>query len=425
MKVLYQLVVFLASCLLPIVAVFSKKMRLFIDGRKETFDKLKAFHKNDNIIWIHAASLGEFEQARPIIEELNISHPTYKILVTFFSPSGYEIRKNYELADVICYLPLDSKTNARKFIEATNPNMAIFIKYEFWPNFLNELKERKIKTILVSGILREKQIFFKGYGSFMRNSLKAFNHFFVQDENSKELLKTINFNNVTVSGDTRFDRVSKILAQDNQLDFIHEFKNNQYTIVAGSTWQEDEELLVNYINNEASSNEKFIIPPHNIKQEGILELQKSIQKKSVLFTEKEDKNLSEYQVFIADTIGILTKIYASANVAYVGGGLKTGLHNILEPATFGIPIVIGNKFDKFKEAKDLVALQGCVSINNQQEFTAIFNRFKMDESFRKSTGKINQNYIQQNIGATKIIMKYLNNQITKMSGRAQSRPQNI
>jgi len=417
MKFFYQILVFVASLILPIIAVFSKKMKLFVDGRKETFDRLKVFNQNDKVIWIHAASLGEFEQARPIIEELKTSHSRYKILVTFFSPSGYEIRKNYGLADVICYLPLDSKKNAKKFIDTVHPTMAIFIKYEFWPNFLNELENRKIKTILTSGILREKQIFFKWYGGFMRDALKAFHHFFVQDENSKTLLESINFKNITISGDTRFDRVSKILEQDNQLDFIDEFKDNKYTIVAGSTWQEDEELLMSYINNNASENEKFIIAPHNIKQEAILELQKSIDKKTVLFSERPfdcaqgDNSLREYQVLIIDTIGILTKIYSAADVGYVGGGLKTGLHNILEPATFGIPIVIGNKFDKFKEAKDLVALQGCVSINNQQEFTAIFDKFKSDEKFRLATGKINQNYIQENIGATKLIMDYISKQL--------------
>ncbi|MGY0407702.1 MAG: 3-deoxy-D-manno-octulosonic acid transferase, partial [Polaribacter sp.] len=342
MKFLYSFAIFLTSLLLPIVAIFNKKIKLFVAGRKETFSKIDKL-KKAKTIWFHAASLGEFEQARPIIEALQKNYKSYKILVTFFSPSGYEIRKNYNLADVICYLPIDSKSNASKFIATVNPKLAVFIKYEFWPNLLNELKKKEIPTILVSGILREKQLFFKRYGKFMRKSLEAFYHFFVQDANSKKLLNSIDFKNVTVAGDTRFDRVSTILEQDNSLDFITDFKNNQYTIVAGSTWKEDEELLVHYINNEASEDEKFIIAPHNIKQESILELQKSIHKKTILYSEKpfngssRDISLREYQVFIMDTIGILTKIYAVADVAYVGGGLKTGLHNILEPATFGIP----------------------------------------------------------------------------------------
>tara|TARA_B110000902_G_C14244087_1_gene563575 strand:- start:482 stop:1714 length:1233 start_codon:yes stop_codon:yes gene_type:complete len=410
MNFLYNILIFKATLLLQILAIFSKKLKLFVDGRKQTFSKIEAL-KNENVIWFHAASLGEFEQARPIIEELKKNFNQYKILVTFFSPSGYEIRKNYNLADVICYLPLDSRSNAREFVEIVNPKFAIFIKYEFWPNLLNELKLKEIPTILVSGILREKQIFFKYYGGFMRESLKAFNHFFVQDRNSKNLLGSINFENITIAGDTRFDRVSEILEQENTLDFIDEFKNDQYTIVAGSTWQEDDELLVNYINNEASEEEKFIIAPHNIKSEAILALQKSINKKTILYSAKADKILSEYSVFIIDTIGILTKIYAAADVAYVGGGLKTGLHNILEPATFGIPVVIGNNHDKFKEAVDLVDLKGCISISNQEEFSSIFMKLKLDEDYRKLTGNINQKYIQENLGATKIIMNYLKTQL--------------
>ena len=410
MKLLYSIVVFLAKITLPIIALFNKKIKLFVEGRRQTFSKIETLKKEDTI-WIHAASLGEFEQARPIIEELKKTHSTYKILVTFFSPSGYEIQKNYKLADVICYLPLDTKSNAKKFLEIVNPKISIFVKYEFWPNFLNELHKREIPTLLISGIFRKNQVFFKSYGGFMRNALKAFHHFFVQDERSKELLESINFNNVTIAGDTRFDRVSKILEQDNSLDFINQFVNNQYTIVAGSTWQEDEEFLVNYINKEASNHEKFIIAPHTIKSDKITELKKSIDKKTVLYSEKEGKNLKDYQVFIIDTIGILTKIYSVADVAYVGGGLKTGLHNILEPATYGIPVVIGNKYDKFKEATDLVLLGGVFSISNQKEFSNIFIRFKEDDSFRKSTGEINKKYIQENLGATTKIMNYLKTQL--------------
>ena len=223
MKFLYNFVVFISSLLLPIIGLFNKKIKLFVHGRNETFSKIAKL-KNSKTIWFHAASLGEFEQARPIIEEIKKNYPAYKVLVTFFSPSGYEVRKNYNLADVICYLPLDSKSNARKFIKEVNPALAVFIKYEFWPNLLNELKAKKVSTILVSGILRDKQLFFKSYGGFMRDSLKAFDHFFVQDENSKKLLNSINFENVTVAGDTRFDRVSKILEQNNSIGFIMNLK---------------------------------------------------------------------------------------------------------------------------------------------------------------------------------------------------------
>ena len=416
MHFFYNILVFKASFLLPFIAIFNKKIKLFVNGRKETFSKIASL-KNQKTIWFHAASLGEFEQARPIIEELKKNYSEYKILVTFFSPSGYEIRKDYKFADVTCYLPLDSKANAKKFIEIVNPKMAIFIKYEFWPNLLNELKRKEIPTILVSGILRKKQIFFKFYGGFMRESLQAFHHFFVQDKNSKDLLKSINFKNVTVSGDTRFDRVSNILDQATSLNFINECNDNKYTLVAGSTWKEDEQLLVDYINNNATEIEKFIIAPHNIKQEAILELKKSINKKTVLYSNKPldcargDNNLKDYTVFIIDTIGILTKIYASADLAYVGGGLKTGLHNILEPATFGIPVVIGNKYNKFKEAVDLVKIGGCISIKNQEEFNKNLIELKEDKNFRNLTGIINKKYIEDNLGATKKIMNYLKQQL--------------
>jgi 3-deoxy-D-manno-octulosonic-acid transferase len=406
MNLFYNVVVCITSWLLPIVALFNKKIKLFVRGRKESFSKISGL-KNAKTIWFHVASLGEFEQARPIIEEIRNTHSEYKILVTFFSPSGYEIRKNYNLADVVCYLPLDSKSNVRKFVKEVNPVMVLFIKYEFWPNLLNELKKKEIKTILVSGILRKNQIFFKYYGGFMRRSLQAFHHFFVQDLTSKELLNSINFSSVTVSGDTRFDRVSKLLSQENTPDFISDFKNNQYTVVAGSTWKEDEELLVNYIINKASAKEKFIIAPHNINKDAILKLQEALHNKAILFSEKEGKKLSEYKVLILDTIGILTKIYPAADAAYVGGGLRTGLHNILEPATFGIPIVIGNQYKKFKEAIDLVALKGCISISNQEEFSSIFIKLHADENYRKTVGEKNKQYIQQNLGATRLIMNYL------------------
>ncbi|WKD85628.1 3-deoxy-D-manno-octulosonic acid transferase [Polaribacter huanghezhanensis] len=434
MRFIYNFTVILTTFLLSIVAFFNKKIRLFVDGRKESFDKLSILKNTEKVIWIHAASLGEFEQGRPIIEKVKEQFPSHKIVLTFFSPSGYEIRKEYKHADVVCYLPMDSRKNVRKFLEIVNPSMAIFIKYEFWPNYLFGLKERDIPTILISGIFRKNQIFFKPFGGFMRKSLKAFDHFFVQDESSQELLKSISLNNVTISGDTRFDRVYEILQQDNALDFITEFKNNQYTVVAGSTWKEDEELLVNYINQ--SEGEKFIIAPHNINAKEIELLKKTINKKVVLYSEyiknvgssgverfcllevstplEETKlSLKEYHVFIVDTIGILTKIYATADAAYVGGGLtKNGVHNVLEPATFGVPIVIGPTYKKYKEVVDLVALKGCKVIANQNEFSTIFTKLNSDKEFREKLGKINQNFIKNNIGATEKAIKYINQKIT-------------
>mgnify|MGYP001244090753 CR=1 FL=1 len=409
MNFFYNLIVYLSFLFLKVYAFFNKKIKLFVAGRKEIDIKISVIKNTDKIIWFHVASLGEFEQAVPIIEEVKRSLKTHKILLTFFSPSGYEIKKNYILADIICYLPFDTNQDVKQFIELVHPEMVVILKYEFWPNLLNQLKRNGIPTILVSGIFRKDQVFFKPTGKWMRKSLTAFHHFFVQDEFSKGLLESISIKNVSMAGDTRFDRVAKILEQDNSLPFIEEFKNNQYTVVAGSTWEEGEQFLVNYINQ--SSNEKFIIAPHTIHPKSIQKLKDTIQKQAILYSDKDGKDLSTYDVFILDTIGLLKKVYSYADVAYVGGAFKTGLHNILEPATFGIPIVIGTKYSKFKEAVDLVELKGCISVNNQIAFSRIFNQLKQDESYRKKIGNINSNYIKKNIGATTLIMKYINKQL--------------
>lgn len=409
MNPLYNLAAHITYSLLNVYGLFNEKMKLFIKGRKETFKKLSVLKKEDKVIWFHAASLGEFEQAIPIIEKIKENYTDYKVVVTFFSPSGYEVRKNYELADVICYLPFDTKKRMQKFLKMVHPELAIIIKYEFWPNLLKELKNQSIDTILVSGIFREDQSFFKSSGNWMRKALATFDHFFLQDESSQKLLESIDLKNTTVSGDTRFDRVVRILEQDNTLDFIETFKNNQYTVVAGSTWSEGEEFLVNYLNQ--SEGEKFIIAPHSMNEKNIQDLKHSITKKVILFSEKEGKDLSEFDVLIVDTIGLLTKIYSYADAVYVGGGYKTGLHNTLEPATFGVPIVIGTDFNKFKEAVDLVQLKGVISVKNQEEFSSAFHRFKTDESFREETGKINHNYIQTNKGATEKVMTYIHKKL--------------
>jgi 3-deoxy-D-manno-octulosonic-acid transferase len=391
------------------VALFNKKIKLFVSGRNESFSKLTAaISKNDKVFWIHCASLGEFEQGRPIIEKLKLQYPQHKLVVTFFSPSGYEVRKNYEIANVVCYLPLDTIKNATKFLEIIHPSLAIFVKYEFWPNMLRQLQHRKIQTILVSGIFRENQAFFKLYGGWMRKSLKAFSHFFVQDINSKKLLESIHYQNVTQSGDTRFDRVFEITNQNNNLDFIEQFKNNTYTLVAGSTWKEDEDLLVNYINNTASTSEKFIIAPHNINKKAIAELQKSILIPTVLFSEKAQKNLANYQVFIVDTIGILTKIYSYANVAYVGGGYtKSGVHNVLEPATFGVPIIIGPNYYKFIEVVDLVQNNACFVVDNSQKLSVLLTEFLQNEKKREQAGSNAFDYVKSKKGATSKILNFI------------------
>jgi len=385
-------------------------MNSFVSGREKSFAEISEKISGQNeVIWVHCASLGEFEQGRPLIENIKTKYPDYKVVLTFFSPSGYEIQKNYSLADVTVYLPLDTINNAKKFLDLVNPKIAIFVKYEFWPNILRELKKRNITTLLVSGIFRSNQVFFKDYGSWMRKSLKAFSHFFVQNENSKMLLNSIGYHNSTVSGDTRFDRVYKIINQDNHLDFIDDFVQNKYTLVAGSTWPKDEELLVNYINNIASDKEKFIIAPHNITVKGIENLQRSIIKKTTLFSDKNKNNNA--QVFIVNTIGILTKIYSYVNVVYVGGGFGVGIHNLLEPAAYGVPIIIGPNFKKFREAVDLVNLKACYSILDQEELNNYLIQLYADERFREEKILSTKNYISKNIGATEIILSYISKKI--------------
>src|SRR5690606_3233914 len=272
-----------------------------------------------------------------------------------------------KIADITVYLPLDTKQNVKRFLDLVQPKMVFFIKYEFWPNYLNELKKRNIPTYLVSGIFREDQLFFKGYGSFYRNALSTFHHFFVQNKESKQLLESIDFKNVTVHGDTRFDRVAEIVEHVQPLDFIEKFKNNAFTIVIGSSWIDDENVYLPYLNS--SKNIKFIIAPHNIKEEEINRLEQKINKEVVRYSNYNPDDLSTANVFIIDTIGILTQVYAYADISYVGGAFKTGLHNILEPATYGIPVVIGPKYEKFQEAKDLVSLGSCLVVNNIEELS--------------------------------------------------------
>ena len=401
-----------ADFILKIAALFNPKIKLFVDGRKSVYkvlsNKIKAY---DKTIWFHAASLGEYEQGLPVMERMKSRFPNHLIVLTFFSPSGYEVRKNNTIADVTVYLPLDTKSNVDKFMEIVRPDMAFFIKYEYWPNYLNALKNRETPTYLISGIFREDQLFFKWYGGFYRNALNAFEHFFVQNSKSKDLLLKLGKSNVTVSGDTRFDRVASILNRDNTLEFIEEFKNNSLTIVVGSSWPKDESLLVSYINS--TENVKFIIAPHNIKTEQIQALKNSISKKTILFSEVDFTssnpiNLANFDVFIIDTIGILTKIYSYADIAYVGGGFgNPGVHNILEPATFGVPIVIGPNYSHFPEATALVNMEGCISISTQEELNEAFDNLIQNQDIRFEKGHICSTFVEMNKNATEIIMNHI------------------
>lgn len=409
MGFLYNIGIHLAHFGLKCTAPFNQKIKSGVIGRKNTFKILQENLKpNDKTLWFHCASLGEYEQGLPVFKVLKARYKQHKILLSFFSPSGYEIRKNSPIANIVVYLPLDTKANAKQFLNLVNPELIVFVKYDIWPHFLNELKRRKLRAILISAAFRENQSFFKFYGNQLRNALFAFEHIFTQNENSKKLLESINYKNVTVSGDTRFDRVSSQLETDNTLGFIETFKQNKLCVVGGSTWPEDETLFINFINSGASKNVKFIIAPHNIKSTQIKNIQEKLTAESVLFSEKDTKQLENAQVFIVDTIGILSKIYSYADIAYVGGAMgTTGLHNTLEPAVFGVPIIIGNNHSKFPEAQEMIDHGGMFSISNQIQFDAILTEFIQNSEKRTFSGNINLEYIKKNKGAVTKIMAYL------------------
>lgn len=409
MNLLYNITIQLASVVLKLLSLFNNKLKLGVDGRALTFNKLDQFlNKGDKTLWFHCASLGEYEQGLPIFTELRKDYPNHKIVLSFFSPSGYEIRKNAPFADLVVYLPLDTKNNAKRFISLVNPELTVFVKYEIWPNYLNEIKSRGLRALLISAVFRKDQSFFKWYGSQTREALFAFEHIFTQNETSKKLLESINYKNVTISGDTRFDRVSNQLNTDNNLDFIKAFKDNKLCIVIGSSWPEDESLIIEFINNYSGTPIKFIIAPHNIKSKQIENIQTNLKKPAILFTQKEKKDLSQYDVFILDTIGLLSKAYSYADIAYIGGAMgNTGLHNILEPAVFGVPIIIGKNYQKFPEAFDMIKNKGVKSVSNITELGTELNSLINDQESRLTTGNQNADFIKKNKGAVIQIMQYL------------------
>jgi 3-deoxy-D-manno-octulosonic-acid transferase len=406
---IYNIAIHLTELVLKYGAWFNTKLDQGVKGRQHTFKILEDYlDNNDKTLWFHCASLGEYEQGLPVFKALRKYYNNHKIVLSFFSPSGYEIRKDSPIADIVIYLPLDTKKNAKQFIKQVNPELTIFVKYDIWPNFLSELKRKQKRAILISAIFRKNQSYFKFYGAPLREALFAFEHIFTQNEISKKLLQSINYNQVTVSGDTRFDRVSSQLEIDNSLDFIEAFKDNKLCVVAGSTWPEDEALLINYINSNASRNVKFIIAPHNIKPTQIKNIREKINSDLVLYSEMEKKPLADASVFIVDTIGILTKIYNYADIAYVGGAIgSTGLHNTLEPAVFGIPIIIGNHFDKFPEAKAMISDGGIFSVSNQKELDKVLTELIENDIKRGKSGRQNTAYINKNKGAVIQILNYL------------------
>ncbi|TLF44298.1 3-deoxy-D-manno-octulosonic acid transferase [Maribacter aurantiacus] len=405
MRHLYSFIVVLTWQILKLIGFVNPKISKFVNGRNEVVKSLKVqFTKSDRIIWIHAASLGEYEQGLPILVELKKEYPRHKILLTFFSPSGYEVKKNSSPADLTTYLPVDSPRNVNSFLDAARPELAIFIKYEIWPNYLFALERRGIPRILISARFSTDKIYFKNYGGFMRKAIQKFSHIYVQDKQSLELLEGIKTKNVSIAGDTRLDRVLEILKRDNTLEFVNSFCDGNNCLVAGSTWPDDERILTNYIN-QAPKDLKFIIAPHTIKEGPINHLFQSIQKKTELYSIISQKTKDDTQVLIIDSIGLLTKIYSYATVAYVGGGFATGLHNTLEPAVFGIPVIIGPNYKGFLEAEDLVKLGGILPITDEKAFKSVVDQLLHDSRTSQKIGQINSQYILNNKGASVQIME--------------------
>ena len=437
MKSLYNIAIWFYALAVRIVAFFNRKVRLMWRGKREAYAKIESgLADGDRVVWVHAASLGEFEQGRPLIEKLKRENPEYKILLTFFSPSGYEVRKNYASADVIAYLPLDTPRNARRFVELVKPEKAVFVKYEFWLNYLGELRRRGVDTYIISAIFRPNQVFFKWYGGIFRKGLKAFKTLFVQNEESKELLKGIGVENVMVAGDTRFDRVVDIAAAAKRVEVVEDFVNAQSldnaqctmhnsqfgmfqlpVLVVGSSWGPDEDLLVRYINERAGKM-KMIIAPHEVREERIKELTSKLTCKYALYTQITDNRLhitdksqlslqtpnpsflTDYDVLVVNTIGVLSSVYQYGQVAYIGGGFGVGIHNTLEAAAWGMPVVFGPNYHKFQEAKELIECGAGCSIANYEECARALDEFFENN---KDASTASKEYVAKNIGATTLI----------------------
>ena len=403
---LYKIAIFLYSAIVHIASPFNKKAHFFVKGRKKWRKSLiEKIDKNSHYIWFHCASLGEFEQGRPVMEEIKKQFPEYKIALTFFSPSGYEIRKNYELADIVAYLPVDTKKNARDFISLLNPQKVFFVKYEFWHFYISELKKNGIPLFIISAIFRENQQFFKNtpWGNFYRKMLFQFEHIFIQDENSAQLLNSAGITNYTVSGDTRFDRVATIAQNSKNIPIIEKFSRNTPLLVAGSTWKPDEELLVEYINN--SKNTKFIIAPHEVSEANINRLLQMLKIPAIRFSQIENAETDNLRVIVIDSIGLLSSVYRYGNVAYIGGGFGVGIHNILEAATFGLPVIFGTNHSKFKEAVDLTLRGGAFTISSFNQLEDIADTLLYDNEANRKASETCLKYVSENVGSTAQIMK--------------------
>ncbi len=409
MHVLYQFGLYLYTMVLAMAALFNTKAKKLVRGQKESLAYIRSnFEKNDcQVLWMHCASLGEFEQGRPVLEAIKKRLPKLRIVLTFYSPSGYEIRKNYALADLVAYLPLDTQRNARAFVNYIEPNLALFVKYEFWHQHYAALHEKEIPIISFSTILRPKQVYFKWYGAFSRKTLQLVEHYFAQNEETIKLLNSINCDQCTLSGDTRFDRVVSLAESVEGNELIDSYTIGKEVWIIGSAWPDDIECL-NSIIDASDENTCFIIAPHEVERAKIDAMRRQLNKPSTLFSDiktEDDCNISD-NVLIIDSIGLLSSLYKSADYVYVGGAFGKGLHNTLEAAVFGMPIFIGPTYDKFQEARDLVEAGGIIPVSSGNELISRYKKFKSDRLFYERTSAINASYVRENVGATAKIVDY-------------------
>ena len=404
---IYNLIIALYDLAVHIISPFSRKPRKMMKGHWVVYALLRQqLEPGYHYIWFHAASLGEFEQGRPLMEKIRASYPEYKLLLTFFSPSGYEVRKNYRGADIVCYLPFDKPRNVKKFLDLVNPCMAFFIKYEFWKNYLDELHSRRIPVYSVSSIFRKGQIFFKWYGGTYRNVLRNFDYLFVQNERSKRFLAKIGINRAMVVGDTRFDRVLQIRQEAKELPLVELFKGKAMTFVAGSSWQPDEDLFIEYFNTHPEM--KLIIAPHVIDENHLVEIVSKLKRPYVRYSRADEKNVLKADCLIIDCFGLLSSIYRYGEIAYIGGGFGVGIHNTLEAAVYGIPVIFGPKYQKFQEAVQLIENKGAYCIKNYVELKVLLDRLMTDDEFLRDTGYRAGSYVTDNAGATDKILSVIN-----------------
>ncbi len=403
MRLLYNIGIKIFTGLAYLIAPFNHKARLWVDGRRDWYNKLKGkISPGEKYIWMHCASLGEFEQGRPVFEAIKKEKPECKVILTFFSPSGYEVRKNYKMADIICYLPSDTPVNARKFISLINPAKVIFVKYEFWYNYISVLGRKDIPLFLISGIFRKEQYFFKWYGAFFRNILRNFKWFFLQDQDSADLLNSIGLENVTVAGDTRFDRVMQLTATSKEIPQIMAFRGNEKIFLAGSSWKPDEEIMARYIN-KYPERLKWIFAPHETNPGDIERLIKLFGVKCIKFSALSEES-ADARVMIIDNVGMLSSAYRYAYIAGIGGGFGKGIHNILEPACWSVPVVFGPNHLKFREAEQMKANGGARVYENYDDFESIINEWLADEKLYKKAAEKAGEYVKGNTGATHKIM---------------------